>query len=471
MSAFLPDLPNELLCALAAYLPDLGDLAALLRTNRQLHSHLNSELYKCDARNKEKSRAIPWAVQHGRFDTLRHISTASASHWRAKGMTVLHLAATYNQKAMAEAFLDLPSIGVDDKEDQGFTALHLAAASGSVEVAKVLLDKGADPNVLCESDEISPLGLASMFGSIEVAELLLQHGADVNEGDAEQPPLFYAVGNEKTDVVKLLLEHGASMEFPSTEPGCTTALIQAANLGHADIVATLISHGADPLQSDTNGDTPLSMAIATTGKRRVEAVQMLLKNGAEAELTQNGGITALRQAVGSAADAQRRAWDEDADPDTEKESLELVRLLLDHGAVASASDDHGTALHCAVTLNYQKIAELLLRNNVPVNATNSEGMTALHFAVSPRCSLSPDECVDMVQLLVSNGADARALDNRGQTPLHIAAGLSLEISEILLKVSNAVADDNVLAARDYTGRTALHNSARFLQRNDHEATP
>jgi uncharacterized protein len=86
----------------------------------------------------------------------------------------------------------------------------------------------------------------------------------------------------------------------------------AAFLGGAEAVGVLLEHGADP-----NGDPGNPFGVrpvhAAAARRDAAAMRLLLAAGADADATQQGGITAL--------DAARHHGDE-----------EIARLLLEHGA-------------------------------------------------------------------------------------------------------------------------------------------
>ncbi len=125
--------------------------------------------------------------------------------------------------------------------------------------------------------------------------------------------------------------------------------------------------------------------------------------------------------------------------------LELVELLLEHGAVIGiheaatlgntgrigeivATDPHAvdaissdgwTPLHLAAHFDRREAAELLIEQGAHVNATSSPtslapGNTPLHAAVA-------SGHYEMAVLLLEYGADVTARQADGMTPLHVAA--------------------------------------------------
>ncbi|KAH0537658.1 hypothetical protein FGG08_005571 [Glutinoglossum americanum] len=132
----------------------------------------------------------------------------------------------------------------------------------------------------------------------------------------------------------------------------------------------------------------------------------------------------------------------------------VVRLLLDRGVDVAAQDSEGwTALHWAVwegrgeTWEGCEAVQPLLAANADVSVTDGWGMTALHWAAA-------DGQEAIIRLLQDAGSDAAALDSEGWAPSHHAAKNGHQ-GAVKLFVETGVDVD----AKDGGGRTMLHLSA------------
>ena len=74
------------------------------------------------------------------------------------------------------------------------------------------------------------------------------------------------------DAARVLLEHGAAVNDREKEEGWT-ALHWAAARGHDQVVALLLSHGADYTLRTEDGMTPLMLAMKESHDKIVQALQ------------------------------------------------------------------------------------------------------------------------------------------------------------------------------------------------------
>lgn len=186
--------------------------------------------------------------------------------------------------------------GVGVNASQEASLACIACRRGNVELLSTLLDAGVDPNKPDRRSQNSrartPLQEASRRGWIEGVELLLTHGASVDDcepGDFTALHLAARAGHAKVvrqlllakadpcgdrhapagplhetasmDVLELLLAAGA---LPNQrDRNKSTPLHQQAYHGRPDLIARLLSAGADPMAVDRRG----RLAIFLVGGR------------------------------------------------------------------------------------------------------------------------------------------------------------------------------------------------------------
>jgi ankyrin repeat protein len=133
---------------------------------------------------------------------------------------------------------------------------------------------------------------AATFGDRSKVSELIRTGANV-DAKAHSPfnlgrssvddgltPLFYAVSNRKTEVVRLLLENGANPNIATDADN--VPLLIAASSGDPEIVSLLLKYKASPDHQNSVGDTPISLARrrAEHSPEHREVVRLLMTAGA-----------------------------------------------------------------------------------------------------------------------------------------------------------------------------------------------
>ena len=128
----------------------------------------------------------------------------------------------------------------------------------------------------------------------------------------------------------------------------------------------------------------------------------------------------------------------------DKNCLELVTELLDHGASVDARDRFGARpLSHAARFGHLPVVDLLLARGAPIDARNLAGATALFFAIE-------GDRTAVAQRLIEHGANVNLAGRGGVTPLAVAAYRGNDtIAEALLARG---ADDR---ATDETGKSPI----------------
>ncbi|CAN9505457.1 unnamed protein product [Ophioblennius macclurei] len=206
----------------------------------------------------------------------------------------------------------------------GSTALHDACSAGHSVCVQLLLSHGAEPDLLA-ADGSAPLHLCSSAQSFHCAQLLLDEGAEVNvrTGESRLTPLHVAARRGLEEHVKLFLSHGADVLATNREgetplnAACSGAERPSEAGRYLRVVQMLLEAGADPRTAGRKHHTPLHNACSNCCHRIVE---LLLQHGAKAEVENCAGYTpmdCLLQVVEDYTDQQPEV---------------IARLLLNHGA-------------------------------------------------------------------------------------------------------------------------------------------
>ncbi|MXW18369.1 MAG: hypothetical protein F4123_08540 [Gemmatimonadetes bacterium] len=214
------------------------------------------------------------------------------------GRTALHHALRSDNPATAARLIELGS-DTDARDDSGYVAnpldcarfntatfFHLAPTEtvvgcieGGADV-KARFDYDADGN---QPDGSTPLHFASAWArDPAIVSLLVQAGADVNarDGSGGSPLHSAAQSTDNPAMIVALIDAGAELDVWTGrgyhgDDGMTPLHVAAAS-GHASVVATLITAGADVHARDRE-DGPTPLHDATTP----EIVALLLEAGAD----------------------------------------------------------------------------------------------------------------------------------------------------------------------------------------------
>jgi ankyrin repeat protein len=279
-----------LACLLAARPAPALEAAACREIERKF------DLIKRDSVSVQLNSALFSAADAGCEEFAQRLLAAGAAlaaRDRQGAMPLAH-AARAGQRALVALFL-AKGAQIDGRDLAGATALYLAAESQRQATVALLLDQGADPNLPGRSG-VTPLAVAAFNGNDRIVEELLSHAADPNAVDTTgKAAMTYAAARGFAEIVRRLLDAGVDSKLRYGNR--LTALMWAA--GHEDgvgsraaesVVDLLISHGAEIDAADDRGRTALMMA-AELGHAEVATV--LIKRGADQAVRDKGGKSAL----------------------------------------------------------------------------------------------------------------------------------------------------------------------------------
>lgn len=178
-----------------------------------------------------------------------------------------------------------------------YAGLHAAAAKGdTVEIERLIAD-GERPD-LQDSNSRTPLHVAVYLKHHDAARTLIRLGANPNALDAQRyDATTIAATHNDIDMLRLVLEGGGSARNITT-PYDSTALIAAAHLGHVEAVRMLIAHKAPLDHVNGRGWTALieAVVLGNGGPNHVAIVETIIKAGADTDIKDRQGATALTHA-------------------------------------------------------------------------------------------------------------------------------------------------------------------------------
>jgi uncharacterized protein len=414
---------------------------------------------------------------------------ADVNQRMADGTSPLHWAIYYNDESLVGQLIKAGA-DVNVRNDYGSTPMSEAAVIGNVNVLRKLLDAGADTES-ANADGQTALMIVSRTSNVEAAQLLIRKGAKVNAREQwrGQTPLMWAAAEAQPAMVKLLVKHRADVNARSTvnewerqvtaEPrmqarpsGGFTPLLYAARKGCLECAQILLKSGADKNLTDPDGVTPLLLATLNFS---FDTAALLIQEGADVNRWDYWG----RSPIYAAVDMNTLPTGGRADrPSLDKTTgIQLIEMMLKAGAnpnlqlklfppYRSLRDDRGadtllsvgtTPLIRAAKAGDVAAMKLLIAHGANVNLPTERGITPLMAAAGNGSAgldtrgryKTEDQAVEAVDLLIKAGAEINARDRGGQTALHGAASWGWNNL-----VKTLVANKVDLAAKDAQGRTA-----------------
>ena len=203
---------------------------------------------------------------------------------------------------------------------------------------------------------------------------------------------------------------GALVTFLLLSPARGAELAELCALGDVQAVREALEAGERVAGRDERGRTPLyctvSAGVRVPLSTHLEVVRLLLLHGAEADAADGEGRTPLTLSLEKGG-----------------AFAGLTELLLDFGADPNGPASGRTPLHLAAECGSARQVELLLERGANPLAKDGEGRSALMSAL-----LAEDGGLEKVRLLLDAGSDVNARcplwGDEGVTPLMVAAALA-----------------------------------------------
>jgi serine/threonine-protein phosphatase 6 regulatory ankyrin repeat subunit B len=439
---------NDNNCMLYEHIFSLGNLeicAAVLKENKFARKELESLLFLV---------ASPAIVE------LLINQNVSINVTNEDGQTPLHRAALMGNLDVCKKLIEYGA-QLDLQDNDGWTALHLASGENA-KIVDTLLQAGAQTTICTKGnqeaglDGLTPLSVAVLGNHKNICEILLSSQTLKNDckkalyfalvqdnkdiawlmmqshlAIAREPlygrilPIHLAVHHGSLAVCQLLLER---MEVPVDERGTKecTPLQVASYLGNMALASLLLAKGAQVDACDIGGHTALYWAALTANH---EIAQLLLNHGAT--------VNSLKKNITSPLHATLMLRKQDfckailcCPIGRLGENVAYRQLTLKK--IQSAATDLPTLLSSLkndklppnsseersfmisliekMLKRYKTTVKLLLQHQAHCDATDSHGLTPLHYACIANLGSSVND-------LLEYGANCNIGDNKdGRTP-------------------------------------------------------
>lgn len=344
--------------------------------------------------------------------------TAKRSLWQH----VMH-AGEYQQEILQ--LLIQYGANVNELDQFGCAVLHYACIRRRTELLRFCLQQGAD--VAVHADRLFEGGTGLHFcTTVDTACLLLDHGADICAPDGVGSSALHHVVKvtDNFALIHFLLDRGLPVDLGDS--GGHTALVMACNSGRIDNARILLERGANVNNTNRIGRTPLFST-------RLNCVDLLLKHGANPNIQDTYGCTALHQEANHKIVDLLLQGGANANARNNRGETPLCRCFLDsrillslvsNGANVNAKDSAGCPVLHRVVLecsNNAALLEALLERNVDLNAVDETGSTVLHSVIKQMGRVVVEESqLEWCRRLLQAGADQSIRDHEGNIPLHIA---------------------------------------------------
>ncbi|XP_059475690.1 uncharacterized protein LOC132196811 [Neocloeon triangulifer] len=322
-----------------------------------------------------------------------------------RGRNALHFAVQSGNSVETVRFLlSVDRSLVEARDNFNNWVFNLLRPSVDFEEMRFLFEAGKDVLTCVDNAGWNVLHQTCSEGTAKNVRFLLDLGCfDINTRTVEGRTLLHLAARNDVEVCQVLVEKGVDPK--AVDDSNQTVLHYACEIDNLDIVEYFMGLGCFQINEDRNTDGQTVLHFSAE-KNHLAVVKYLIDKGADVDLQDKRGSTALLLAVKEA-------------------SVEMCRLLVANGANLNAVMDSGVdaLMNASRGKNTEIVKYLLSTGQFDVRKTNDHGTTALHFAVHLRKGL------DTVKLLVGNGADVNACDWRDETPITLA--LEYKNTEVL----------------------------------------
>ncbi|MBN2693950.1 ankyrin repeat domain-containing protein [bacterium] len=316
---------------------------------------------------------VYYALTYDNYDIAEQLIDSDAPlTWNEDGVDILSLAILKNRVTTVQKLLK-KGFSIKKIPKNGRNPLSVALQNGNLEIIEYLLKNSMNPNLKDTTGE-TQLNYSIMFkGDIRVVELLLSFNADpLQKGLSGEIPILKAVQLGKLDIVKLLLKYGG--EDINNDAGMNALYYSVFN---KKIFMFFIDKLGDKiLEKGSNSNESFSFHIARY--LEISIIKTLPKKWFKFEDKGLLGENYLTLAV-SSGDLEKVDYFYNLFPELlnkkdffgkppliytiNSNNTDILRYLLEKGAIDNITFENKTALQFAKTYNLDRFIYILSEYN------------------------------------------------------------------------------------------------------------
>ncbi|KAK2037850.1 ankyrin [Colletotrichum somersetense] len=277
------------------------------------------------------------------------------------GRTVLHSAAVNRSWDTMEYFLkDVPDIEIDAQGDSGETPLHDSCKSLDPHGASLLVDAGARCDIK-DNEGRTPVDIATIKKRPDILELLKKaEGYSNTVGVHIKKTLREAVVADPPEILQVRIANVRLDELNTSSAFTGTPLHEACRCGRADVVEMLLRAGADIELTNSFGRTPICIVVEFG---HLDCLRVLLDHGVDVQKSPFKDVTLWEH-----------AWGYD--------HRDIALALIEHGARLDKSSGYlQNALHQAAYEDNIAVVRRVVEAGASIHQKMS-GYTAIDWAES-----------------------------------------------------------------------------------------
>jgi ankyrin repeat protein len=377
--------------------------------NTTIMEHLLDRGAAIDIRDSHQNTPSTFAASTGQLDTaiydlFERYGAVLAQEKNGDRANLLLLAAPYmKDEAQMDYFLD-KGIALEEMDANGNGIFNYAVRGGNTPFLKQLVSKGIPFKGLNQDGGNAFLfaaqGTRGRQNPIELYQYLKKLGLQVNvvSHDGYTPLHRLALGQKDPDIFEFFIKAGA--EVDQKDALGNSPLLNAALRNTLEIVKLLSEKTKNINVANEKGQTALMLALQ---RNQLEVVDFLVDEGANINVLDASGNTLGYYLVYS------------FDPNKPEVFEAKLNWAIDHGlSLNTVQGDGNSLLHLAAKANDLELLKFLSAFDIPINAQNEEGLTALHIAAMKA------KDGEIMQYLLSQGADPKMETLFGETAHDLA---------------------------------------------------